>query len=48
MSVQEFMRGYSVIQYTKKALEKNADHITQLARAEGMMAHALAVTVRKA
>lgn len=48
MSVQEFMRGYSVIRYTKKALEKNAGHITQLAKAEGMMAHALAVTVRKA
>ena len=48
MSVQEFVRGYSVIRYTKKALKKNAGHITQLARAEGMMAHALAVTVREA
>lgn len=47
MSVQEFMRGYSVIRYTETALKKNADHITRLARAEGMMAHALAVMVRE-
>ena len=47
MSVQEFMRGYSVIRYSETALKKNADHITRLARAEGMMAHALAVTVRE-
>lgn len=46
MSVQEFMRGYSVIQYTETALKKNADHITRLAEAEGMTAHALAVKVR--
>lgn len=47
MSVQEFMRGYSVIQYPEAALKKNADHIIQLAEAEGMRAHALAVKVRK-
>lgn len=46
MSVQEFMRGYSVIQYTESALKNNADHIIALAEAEGMMAHALAVKVR--
>lgn len=46
MSVQQFMRGYSVIQYTETALKKNADHITRLAEAEGMTAHALAVKVR--
>lgn len=38
--------GYSVIQYTETALKKNADHITRLAEAEGMTAHALAVKVR--
>lgn len=47
MSVQEFMRGYSVIHYPEAALKKNADHIINLAEAEGMRAHALAVRVRK-
>lgn len=47
MSVQEFMRGYSVIQYPEAALKKNADYIIELAEAEGMKAHALAVKVRK-
>ena len=47
MSVQEFMRGYSVIQYTESALKKNAAHIIRLAEAEGMKAHALAVRVRQ-
>lgn len=47
MSVQEFMRGYSVIQYPESALKKNADYIIELAEAEGMKAHALAVKVRK-
>ncbi|MBE5875900.1 MAG: histidinol dehydrogenase [Lachnospiraceae bacterium] len=47
MSVQEFMRGYSVIKYPENALKANAAHIIQLAEAEGMMAHALAVKVRQ-
>lgn len=47
MSVQEFMRGYSVIHYTEAALKKNAEHIVELAESEKMMAHALAVKVRK-
>ncbi|MBQ8823370.1 MAG: histidinol dehydrogenase [Lachnospiraceae bacterium] len=47
MSVQEFMRGYSVIRYPEKALKENADYIVELAEAEGMRAHALAVKVRK-
>ena len=47
MSVGEFMRGYSVIKYTEAALKKNADYIIQLAKSEGMKAHALAVKVRK-
>lgn len=46
MSVQEFMRGYSVIQYPENALKENAGHMIELAEAEGMMAHALAVKVR--
>ena len=47
MSVQEFMRGYSVIKYPESALKNNADYIIQLAESEGMKAHALAVKVRK-
>lgn len=47
MSVQEFMRGYSVIKYPESALKNNADHIIQLAESEGMKAHALAVKVRR-
>jgi histidinol dehydrogenase len=46
MSVNEFMRGYSVIKYPENALKENADYITLLAEAEGMRAHALAVKVR--
>lgn len=46
MSVQEYMRGYSVIHYPKNALEDNARHIIQLAESEGMSGHALAVKVR--
>lgn len=47
MSVQEFLRGYSVIRYPENALKENADSIIELAEAEGMRAHALAVKVRK-
>lgn len=47
LSVLEFMRGYSVIEYTEDALTKNADYVIKLAETEGMMAHAMAVRVRK-
>lgn len=47
LSVSDFMRGYSVIRYTEQALKNNADHVIQLAEAEKMYAHALAVKVRK-
>ncbi|MBD5477390.1 MAG: histidinol dehydrogenase [Lachnospiraceae bacterium] len=47
MSVQEFMRGYSVIKYPESALKSNAEYIIKLAESEGMKAHALAVKVRK-
>ena len=47
MSVQEFLRGYSIIRYPEEALKENADSIIRLAEAEGMRAHALAVKVRK-
>lgn len=47
MSVHQYMRGYSVIKYPKKSLKNNAEYIINLAEAEGMKAHALAVKVRK-
>ncbi|WP_310602658.1 histidinol dehydrogenase [Anaerosporobacter sp.] len=47
MSVQEFMRGYSVIKYPESALKNNAEYIITLAESEGMKAHALAVKVRQ-
>lgn len=47
MSVQQYMRGYSVIKYPSKSLKNNAAYITKLAEAEGMLAHALAIKVRK-
>lgn len=47
MSVQEFLRGYSIIRYPENALKENADSIITLTEAEGMRAHALAVKVRK-
>ncbi len=46
MSVQEFMRGFSVIKYSEKALKENGKHIIKLAESEGMKGHALAVKVR--
>lgn len=47
MSVQEFMRGYSVIHYPETALKNNADYIINLAESENMRGHALAVKIRK-
>lgn len=47
MSVQEFMRGYSVIHYPEMALKNNADYIINLAESENMRGHALAVKIRK-
>lgn len=47
MSVQEFMRGYSVIRYPETALKNNADYIINLAESENMRGHALAVKIRK-
>lgn len=46
LSVLDFVRGYSVIHYTKEALLKNGNHIKKLAEPEGMKAHMLSVEVR--
>lgn len=47
VSVLDFIRSYSVIRYTEKALKDNANHIMELAKCENLSAHALAVKVRK-
>jgi histidinol dehydrogenase len=47
LSVNDFMRGYSIINYTKEALNKNADYIMKLAKIEGLDAHSYAVEVRR-
>lgn len=47
MSVQEYMRGYSIIKYSEDTLKNSANYIIELAKAEGMNAHALAIEVRK-
>ena len=46
LNVMDFMRGYSVIEYTKESLVAHAKAIQVLATAEGMTAHALATGIR--
>jgi histidinol dehydrogenase len=46
LGVYDFVRRASMIRYTAAALARHAPHITALARAEGLEAHARAVEVR--
>ncbi len=46
LSVNDFIRGYSVINYTRDALKKNGEYIKLLAETEGLKAHSLSVDVR--
>ncbi len=46
LSVNDFIRGYSVINYTKESLVNNASSIELLAKSENMQAHALSIQVR--
>lgn len=46
LNVLDFMRGYSVINYSRSALQSNGAHIMELASTEGLKAHSLAVKVR--
>jgi histidinol dehydrogenase len=46
LGVYDFVTRASLIGYTRAALAKHAPHITALARAEGLEAHARAVEVR--
>lgn len=46
LSVQTFLRGVHVVEYTREALADVADHVVALATAEDLPAHGQAVTVR--
>ena len=47
LSVTDFLRGFSVVRYTPEALAAHGPAIRALADAEGLTAHALAVSIRK-
>ncbi len=46
LGVETFLKKSSLISYSPKALEGDADHIRRLAGLEGLTAHAASVTVR--
>ncbi|HEY1180608.1 MAG TPA: histidinol dehydrogenase, partial [Phytomonospora sp.] len=46
LSVQSFLRGVHVVDYTEDALREVAAHVDTLARAEDLPAHGTAVTIR--
>ena len=46
LSVQTFLRGIHVVDYTRDALAEVGDHITALGGAEDLAAHVEAVQVR--
>ena len=46
LSVQTFLRGVHVVDYSEAALREVAEHVVALAGAEDLPAHAAAVTAR--
>jgi len=46
LSVQTFLRGIHVVEYTEQALADVAEHVVALAGAEDLPAHGAAVQVR--
>jgi histidinol dehydrogenase len=46
LSVQNFTKKTSIINYSKKAFYENADHIMKLAKIEGLGGHAASIEVR--
>ncbi|MCL2731032.1 MAG: histidinol dehydrogenase, partial [Actinomycetia bacterium] len=46
LSVQSFLRGIHVVDYSREALEEVAGHVVTLANAEDLPAHGEAVTAR--
>ena len=47
LSVDEFVKKSSVIQYSPAALARDADAVTTIARHEGLWAHAMSVEMRR-
>ena len=47
VGVDDFMKSSSLVAYTQTRLDKTADDIAALAEAEGLLAHARAVTARR-
>lgn len=47
LSVQTFLRGVSLVEYTEDALADIADHVITLAQAEDLPAHGEAIAVRR-
>ena len=47
LNVETFLKRTSLISYTKNDLLADADHIIRLANAEGLNAHAAAISIRK-
>ncbi len=47
LNVETFMKKTSIIAYTKKALDKAAGDIIEMAEAEGLKAHANAIRIRQ-
>ena len=46
LSVQSFLRGIHVVDYTREALAEAAGHVTVLADAEDLPAHGAAIRAR--
>ena len=46
LSVEEFVKKSSIIQYTPEALAADADSVMTIARHEGLWAHAMSVELR--
>lgn len=46
LSVDDFVKKNSVISYTRKALERDGDHLIRIAEVEGLTAHANMVRIR--
>jgi histidinol dehydrogenase len=46
LSVDDFVKKMSYLQYTKEAFEREADHVIKFAESEGLTAHAESVRKR--
>src|SRR5207248_2367754 len=46
LNVDDFLKKTTVVRYTPERLRRDAPYVTQLARAEGLEAHARAVEIR--